>query len=81
MVSCSRLERGSAEAFNEACNLELPEQLSTPPGDDYAWQVRLVEEMNRRHRIGEVMDFSTLERGIHDTEDLLVARGLNLLTC
>ena len=49
-------------AFNESCSSELPEHLSTPPADhgsDYEWQIMFLEEMNRRKRIGENMDFST----------------------
>jgi hypothetical protein len=56
---------GQLEAFNEACHSELPEQLSAPPGDgasDYEWQVKMVEEMNRRKRIGENIDTSRPEK-------------------
>jgi hypothetical protein len=50
------------KAFDDACHSELPEHLSAPPGDnasDYEWQMKMLEEMNRRKRIGENIDFST----------------------
>lgn len=55
------------KAFNEACDLEIPEQLSPPPATDYEWQVKLVEEMNRRKKIGDDMVISlTSESATHD---------------
>lgn len=64
------------KTFNEFCDSLLPEQLSTLPGNlpedaatDYAWQVKLVEEMNRRKRIGEKLDLSDSKTETQDDED------------
>jgi hypothetical protein len=61
------LSEDQLRAFSETCDSELPEQLSTPPATDYEWQVKLVEEMNRRKKIGDDMAISlTSESVTHD---------------
>jgi hypothetical protein len=57
---------GHLKAFNEACDSDLPEQFSAPPATDYEWQLDLLEEMNRRKRIGENMETSNPEPATHD---------------
>lgn len=63
-------------AFNEACDSNSPQNLSTfpdtPPGDnatDFEWQLKLVEEMNRRKRIGEDINFSASRTGAQNDEE------------